>query len=392
MLIAPNAFKNSLTAEETATAIQEGFLQSKLDCECECFPIGDGGDGTGELIIKKCNGQLVDVAAHDALGREIKAPFGLIDKGKTAVIEMADASGIRLLKREELSPLLATSFGTGEQIKAALDRGVQKIIVGMGGSATVDGGCGILKALGIRFLNADKEELTNLPESLTELDTVDISGVDKRISTCEIIVLCDVDNLLLGDEGAAAMFGPQKGASADDVKKLDAALSRLAQVVLQQTGKDMAHVKYGGTAGGAAAGLYAFLNAHLVNGINYFLELTGFDTALKKADLVITGEGSFDEQTLQGKGPFGVAYRAKLQGLPVIGLAGNVPIEPNKNLQKYFDVLLPIGNQPCNLATALASTSNNLKRTAVELGNLLTIAKAPHKNVNLNRKLSNNAF
>ena len=373
ILIAPNAFKHSLTAEETALAIQEGFMQSNLDCSCECFPVGDGGDGTGELIIKKCDGQIIETNAHDALGRTINSSFGLIDKGKTAIIEMADASGIRLLKKEELNPLIATSFGTGEQMKAALKKGAKKIILGMGGSATVDGGTGILKALGVRFLNANKEELQDVPGRLTELDSIDFSEVDQTISSCEVVVLCDVDNLLLGDNGAAAMFGPQKGASPADVKKLDAALRRLAQVALQQTGRDMATVKYGGTAGGAAAGLYGMLNAQLVNGIEYFLELTGFEIALKKADLVITGEGSIDEQTLQGKGPFGVAYRAKLRGLPVIGLAGNVPRQPNKNLQKYFDVLLAIGHQPCDLSVALKATADNLTRTAIELGNLIAI-------------------
>ncbi|MBA4141345.1 MAG: glycerate kinase [Segetibacter sp.] len=375
ILIAPNAFKHSLTAEEVALAIQEGFIQSNLDGEWECFPIGDGGDGTGELIIKKCKGQFAEAATHDALGREMRASFGLIDNGKTAVIEMADASGIRLLKREELNPLIATSFGTGEQIKAALDKGARKIIIGMGGSATVDGGCGILKALGIRFLNQDNEELTGLPASLTELASIDVAGLDERILNSEVIVLCDVDNMLLGDQGAAAIFGPQKGASVEDVKKLDAALAKLAKVALQQTGKDMSAIKYGGTAGGAAAGLYALLNAQLVNGIEHFLELTGFDASLENTDVVITGEGSIDEQTLQGKGPFGVAYRAKLKGLPVIGLAGKVPIERNENLQKYFDVLMAIGNQPADLSTALSFTANNLTRTSRELGNVLAMQK-----------------
>lgn len=383
ILIAPNAFKHSLTAEETALAIRDGFTQSQLDCDCECFPIGDGGDGTGELIIKKCDGVIVDTKAHDALGREISAPFGLIHEGQTAVIEMADASGLRLLKREELKPLIATSFGTGEQMKVALDKGVKKIIVGMGGSATVDGGCGILMALGIRFLNKNKEELTGLPGSLVELDSIDVSRIDKRILTCAVIVLCDVDNLLLGSKGAAAMFGPQKGASTEDVKKLDAALGKLAQVAFEQTGKDMAEIKYGGTAGGAAAGLYALLNAQLANGIEYFLDLTNFEASLKKADLVITGEGSIDEQTLQGKGPFGVAYRAKLKGLPVIGLAGRLPAEPDENLQKFFDVLLAIGHQPCDLSVALAATSSNLKRTALQLGNLLAISKNTSQSIAL---------
>jgi glycerate kinase len=373
ILISPNAFKHSLNAEEAAIAIQQGLIQSKLDCECECFPTGDGGDGTGELIIKKCGGEFVNTETHDALGRKINASFGLIDEGKAAVIEMADASGIRLLKPDELNPLHATSFGTGEQIKIALNKGAKKIIIGMGGSATVDGGCGILKALGIRFLNAQKQDLIELPGSLNELTSIDVSTLDKRILDCAVVVLCDVDNMLLGDQGSAAIFGPQKGASVDDVKKLDAALGRLAEVALQQTGKDMSAIKYGGTAGGAAAGLYAFLNAELVNGIDYFLELTGFDTALSKTDLVITGEGSIDEQTLQGKAPFGVAYRAKLKGLPVIGLAGKVPIERNNNLRKYFDVLMPIGHQPSDLATALKCTVGNLIRTSTELGNLLAI-------------------
>jgi glycerate kinase len=375
ILIAPNAFKNSLTAEEAASAIQEGFMQSKLDCECECFPIGDGGDGTGELIIRKCNGQIENTEAHDVFGRKIETSFGLIENGKTAVIEMADASGLRLLKSGELNPLVATSFGTGEQIKVALDKGAKKMIIAMGGSATVDGGCGILKALGARFLDSNKNDLSNLPEGLMELNSIDISGIDNRIITCEMIVLCDVDNELLGDKGAAFMFGPQKGATPEGVKKLDAALGRLSKVALHQTGKDMATVKYGGTAGGAAAGLYALVNAKLVNGIDYFLELTGFDAALKTADIVITGEGSIDEQTLQGKGPFGVAQRAKSKGLPVIGLAGKIPIEPNKNLQKYFDALLAIARQPSDLASALAATASNLKRTAYELGNFFAINK-----------------
>ncbi|MDB5247747.1 MAG: glycerate kinase [Segetibacter sp.] len=375
ILIAPNAFKHSLTADAAASAIMEGFMQSSLNCTCECFPIGDGGDGTGELIIKKCGGELVNAEVHDPLGRKITASFGLIDDGKTAVIEMADASGIRLLQPGELKPLKATSFGTGEQIKIALDKGAKKIIIGMGGSATVDGGSGILKALGICFIDITGKELNDLPADLTDLAAVDVSKLDNRIKEAEVIVLCDVDNLLLGEHGSAAIFGPQKGASIEDVRQLDTALAKLAAVALQETGRDMSAVKYGGTAGGAAAGLYAFLNARLVNGIDHFLQLTGFNDALEKTDLVITGEGSIDEQTLQGKGPFGVAYQAKLKRLPVIGLAGKVPLESNSNLKEYFDVLLPIGHQPSDLQTALASTANNLTRTSCGLGNLLAIAK-----------------
>jgi glycerate kinase len=373
ILIAPNAFKHSLNAEDAAIAIREGLLQSNLNCQCECFPIGDGGDGTGELIIKKCKGVLTATKVTDPLGRKIDAAFGLIHKGDTAVIEMADASGIRLLKKEELNPLLATSFGTGEQIKMALDMGAKKIIIGMGGSATVDGGTGILKALGIRFLNAYGKDLNVLPKDLIDLDYIDYSNLDTRLSNCEVIVLCDVDNQLLGNNGAAAVFGPQKGASVADVQLLEAALNRLSEVGLQQTGRDMSAVKYGGTAGGAAAGLYAFLNAKLINGIDYFLDITGFDDALQKANIVITGEGSIDVQTLQGKGPFGVAQRAKRKDIPVIGIAGKVPIEKNSNLQNYFDILLSIGNEPCELSTALKHTAANLIRTSRQIGNLLAL-------------------
>lgn len=371
ILIAPNAFKHSLTAEEAASAIKEGFAKSKLPCKCECFPVGDGGDGTAALIIKKCDGVLEKSEVLDPLGRKIHTQFGVIDKGKTAVIEMADASGIRLLKQEELDPLIANSYGTGEQIKQALDKGVEKIIVGMGGSATVDGGVGILKALGVRFLDGNGQELGVVPQDLIHLDNIDLSGLDERIKKTEIVVLCDVNNLLLGENGAAATFGPQKGASPEAVVRLNTALARLSEFTLTSTKKDMSATKYGGTAGGAAAGLFAFLDAKLVNGIEYFLDITDFNAALDKADLVITGEGSIDEQTLQGKGPFGVAARAKLKNLPVIGLAGKIPLAENPRLSEYFDALLAISHEPLSLPDALKFTASNLTRTAIAIGNLL---------------------
>jgi glycerate kinase len=375
ILIAPNAFKNSLSSEDAAEAIKAGLLQSKLDCSCECFPIADGGDGTGSLIIEKCKGTLVHLNIQDPLKRMIRSSYGLIDNGQTAIIEMADASGLRLLSSDELNPLIATSFGTGEMIRNALDKGVKKIIVAMGGSATVDGGCGILSALGIRFLDNKEQTLSGLPASLVDLEKIDLSEFDARILNCELVVLCDVDNRLLGEKGSAAVFGPQKGATDDGVKILEAALSKFRDVVLHQTGKDIAEVEYGGTAGGAAAGLYAFLNAKLVNGISYFLELTGFDDSLNSSDLVITGEGSIDEQTLNGKGPFGVAYRAKLKNIPVVGLAGKIPLEENQQISSYFNVLLAIGNEVADLETALSQTAENLTRTSRELGNLLQLLK-----------------
>src|SRR6185312_9965434 len=207
--------------------------------------------------------------------------------------------------------------------------------------------------------------------SLKDLNRIDLSEMDKRIKKCQVIILCDVENKLLGKQGAANVFGPQKGATAVQVKKLNIALNRLAQVILKETMVDVSSMKHGGTAGGAAAGLHAILNAELVNGIEYFLNVTGFESSLKKSDLVITGEGSIDLQTLKGKGPFGIARRAKKRGLPVIALAGKVPLEQNISLEKYFDVLMAIENEPMTLPLSIQLSSQNLARVSQQIGNLL---------------------
>ena len=369
ILIAPNTFKNSLDAPQVATAIEQGLKQSQLACTTECFPIADGGDGTGSLIIERCNGKIVNKKVSNPFGRKIKSHFGLIDDGKTAVIEMADASGLRLLNKDELNPLKASSYGTGELIRFVLDEGVQKIIIAMGGSATVDGGCGILSALGIVFLDKNGKQLKPVPAELLKMTRIDGSGLDHRIRNTEIVILCDVNNKLLGPEGAATVFGPQKGASPDDVKVLDKFLANFAAVSKQQLGTDMTAIKHGGTAGGAAAGSHTWLNAKLVNGIKYFLSLTNFDKALKKADLVITGEGNIDIQTLQGKGPYGVAMAAKKKGIKVIGLAGR--IEKCKSLNKYFDELISINNEIIDIPRAIKNTYKNLIKAASEIENKL---------------------
>ncbi|MGN6641249.1 MAG: glycerate kinase family protein [Mucilaginibacter sp.] len=371
ILIAPNAFKNSLDAMHVAKAIEQGLKQSNLDCTTQCFPIADGGDGTGSLIIQSCKGEVITGTVHDPFGRKIEAAFGLIDNGKTAVIEMANASGLRLLKKNELNPMQASSYGTGELINAALDRGARKIIIAMGGSATVDGGCGILKALGIDFLDKDGKRLKAMPDELLKMISTDDSGLDRRIQDTEVVILCDVENKLLGPQGAAAVFGPQKGATPEDVPVLERFLENFAKISAEQSYKNMADIKHGGAAGGATAGLYAWLNAKLVNGIEYFLSLTNFDAALVHADLVITGEGSIDRQTLQGKGPYGVAVKAKKRGVKVIGFAGR--IESDKELDQYFDELVSINNEPVDLTEAVKNTEASLVITAKEIGNKLSL-------------------
>jgi glycerate kinase len=289
---------------------------------------------------------------------------------------MADASGMKLLRSGESDPLHASTFGTGELMKHALDMGVTRIIIGVGGSATTDGGCGILRALGIRFLNIEREDLKTIPYNLTDLCSIDVSGLDPRILRCEIIVLCDVANTLTGPQGAAAVFSPQKGATLPDVERLQTGLEKFNEITLLQTSFDMSSVKYGGAAGGTAAGLFAYLNAQLVSGIDYFLHLTGFDEALDKSDIMITAEGSIDEQTLQGKGPFGVACRAKAKNIPVIGIAGKVPLQISTALQRYFDVLIPIENEPLSLEMALTKTTDNLIRTSAIVAKMLQLGSS----------------
>jgi glycerate kinase len=372
ILIAPNAFKNALSATDAAAYIREGLEKSRLHCKSNIFPIGDGGDGTGALLIEKTNAALISATVTDPLGRKINACFGFTDDG-TAIIELADTSGLRLINPNELDPLHASSRGAGELIKIALDKNAKRILLCIGGSATIDGGVGILKALGIRFLDSSGNELQLIPESLSQLAKTDSSQLDPRIKETPLFILCDVQNRLLGEKGAAAVFAPQKGARKKDVETLEAALQRLRDVALDQTGRDMALLPHGGAAGGIAAGMAVFLNAQLVNGIDYFLDYTHFDKALQDADIVITGEGSIDDQTLEGKAPFGVALRTKKKGIPVIALAGKIPLAPDDRLLEYFNILLAIGNEPVDIETALKQTGKNLLRTARALGDLLAM-------------------
>jgi len=371
ILISPNAFKNCLDANAAAMAILQGLQESKLSFTYQLLPVGDGGDGTCALIVQQCGGSMVTAIVKDPLMRDIQTSFGWMEERQTAVIEMAAASGLHCLAAYELDPLQASSFGTGELILKALDKGAKHIILCLGGSATVDGGTGMLRALGVRFLDMDGLELTELPLQLPELVKIDTSGLDPRIASCKISLLCDVKNPLLEDSGAAAVFGPQKGATKEAVTLLETALTALNKVCILQLGKDLNSVQYGGTAGGAAAGLHAFLGAQLLNGIDYFLELTGFEKALQHCTLVITGEGGIDTQTLQGKAPFGVASYAKKNGIKVIALAGKIPLEPGSDFYEYFDILMAIGNEPKDLPAALNDTALNLKRTATAVGNLL---------------------
>ncbi|WP_300600437.1 glycerate kinase [Niabella sp.] len=368
IVIAPNAFKNSLPAAAVAAALAEGIRKSGYTGVLVCCPVGDGGDGTGSLLGQYLDAEPVVTAVTDPLGRTIRAPFGWVRKTRTAVIEMADVSGLRLLHPEAYDPLHASTFGCGQLIKAALDKGAAELLLCIGGSATVDGGTGALSALGLQYYDAAGTALSWLPADLAKLHSIDRSGLDQRLQGVRMTILCDVKNHLLGARGAAAVFGPQKGAGPREVLLLEAALQQWRDIVLKTTGTDIDALESSGAAGGVAAGLAAFCKVKIVDGINYFLEKIRFEKELQGAAWVITGEGAIDHQTLEGKAPFGVAVLAKQKGIPVIGVAGKVPDTEDPELQAFFPWLMSINEEPVALEDAIRQTGPNLVKAGIRIG------------------------
>lgn len=322
IIIAPDSFKESVSASRCAQAIKAGFVSIFPQAECVCLPIADGGEGTVEAMVEATDGKMVMLPVMGPMGDFVGAFYGLSGDGQTAFIEMAAASGLMLVPAGERNPLRATSYGTGELIRHALDAGVRHIILGIGGSATVDGGMGMAQALGARFLDERGESVGLGGWALQRLVKIDLSDLDPRLHDCRIEVACDVDNPLLGERGAAAVFGPQKGACIEMVAVLERGLQNYARVMLAATGQDVAAMVGGGAAGGMGAAARVFLNATLKSGIDIVLEAVHLEEALRDADLVITGEGRMDSQTVGGKAPVGVARIAKKYDIPVIGIAG----------------------------------------------------------------------
>ncbi|MGB3586055.1 MAG: glycerate kinase, partial [Tunicatimonas sp.] len=349
-----------------------GLEQSKLHPECTLQPIADGGDGMLEVMLSQTNSQKKYATVEDPLGRPVQAAYGLIQNGKTAVIEMAEASGLRLLTADERDPRKTSTFGTGQLIQEALNQGVDEIVLGVGGSATVDGGLGIAQALGAKLKDEHGNEIPRGADGLAVLYSIDVSGLDSRLEHCRITVPCDVTNTLVG---AAEVFGPQKGASPELVVEIERHFLRYSSLVQKHLRKEIARLPRGGAAGGVAAALYAFFGADLVNGTEFLLAKTGFQTALDQADLLITTEGALDQQTQGGKGPFYVAQQAKAQQKPVIILVGSVPKDYAPKNYLEYDAIFPIGPRPQLLSEALANTAKNLERTAYQIGNLLAIKK-----------------
>lgn len=372
---APDSFKESLTANEAARAMAQGIRQADPNAEIRMVPMADGGEGTAQALADATGGTMRRTVAHDPFGRPVAARYAMLGDGTTAVVETAEASGLALLAPDERNPLAATSYGTGELIRAALDSGATTIIVGLGGSATNDAGAGILKALGARLLDADGHDLAPGGAALAELETIDTSGLDERLDDVMIIAACDVTNPLTGPNGASAVFGPQKGASADDVELLDRALTRFAEIAGRQLGTNVAGLPGGGAAGGIGAALLAFLHARFRPGIDLVIERSGLDEAAQWADIVFTGEGSIDFQTKFGKTPAGVAAVAKRHGKMVIAIAGHIGDGIGELHEIGIDAVFGIAPGAAGLDELLHNAAANVERTTEQVTRLLNIVR-----------------
>ncbi|EPY98784.1 TPA: glycerate kinase [Mannheimia haemolytica] len=374
IVITPDSFKESLTALEVAQAIQQGFARVFPEAEYQLVPMADGGEGSVQSLVDATHGSLQKISVIAPLANEVEGFFGLSGDQKTAFIEMAAASGLHLVPMEQRNPLVTTSYGTGQLIKAALDLGVEKIILGIGGSATNDGGVGMLQALGAKFLNAEQREIGFGGEALSQIQQIDLSGLDSRLKQVEFEVACDVDNPLCGERGASAIFGPQKGATPEMVKMLDHALLHFAETVKSQLGIEIAEKVGAGAAGGMGGGLLLLPNVTLRSGVQIILEATELAEKLADADLVVTGEGRMDAQSIAGKTPIGVARAAKQFGKPVIAIVGSLKEDYPVVYQHGIDAVFPIIRQVSNLEAVLKSGKENLISTAENVARLWKIS------------------
>ncbi|MFZ7164685.1 glycerate kinase [Avibacterium avium] len=374
ILIAPDSFKESLTALEVAEAIEIGFRKIFPHEQYCKIPMADGGEGTVQSLVDATQGKLIQCTVTAPLGNKIDAFWGLSGDGETAFIEMAAASGLHLVPMEVRNPLKTTSFGTGELILSALNYGVKKIILGIGGSATNDAGVGMLQALGARFLNAENQSLGYGGEQLIHTAHIDLSQLDSRLAQVQIEVACDVNNPLCGETGASAVFGPQKGATVQMVQQLDAALAHFAEKVQQQLGINIANQSGAGAAGGMGGGLLLLPKVRLKKGVNIVLETLNFSAQVQDADLVITGEGRMDGQSAYGKTPIGVAKTAKQFGKPVIAIVGCLREDYEVVYEQGIDAVFPIIRQLDSLENTLRSGKENLISTAQNIARFYQLA------------------
>ncbi|PSL36262.1 glycerate kinase [Planomicrobium soli] len=374
IVVAPDSFKGSLSAQGVCKAVKEGIKAVFPDAEVIELPLADGGEGIMENMVYATGGKTVNTRAFDPLLRKIESAYGILGDGETAVIEMAQASGLPLLKEKERNPLVASSFGTGELIRAALDAGYRKFIIGIGGSATNDAGAGMLRALGMKFFDEAGNELEEGGAALARLARFDDSGLDSRIGESTFLVASDVRNRLCGPRGASAIFGPQKGATPEMVDELDAALGHFADIVSAQKGVDLRTFEGGGAAGGMGASLIAFLDAELQSGIDLVMERIGFAEKIKGADLIITGEGRLDVQTFNGKLITGITKAAGKAAVPVVALAGSQNLSGAQVAEIGLVAAFSIVSGPCTVEEAMAQAEPLIREKTGAVMGLLKLS------------------
>ena len=374
IVLAPDSFKESMTAKEVCEAMERGIRKANSQIRCIHVPMADGGEGTMQSLVDATGGRLYSKEVVGPLGNNVVAEYGILGNGEIGVIEMASASGIHLVDSEKRNPLITTTFGTGQLIKACLDKGVKKLLIGIGGSATNDGGAGFIQALGGRLLDENGDDLSYGGGALAKLHTIDLSNLDERLKYVSVEVACDVNNPLCGKEGASYVFGPQKGATREMIEILDQNLSHYAEVIKEQLGKDVISKAGAGAAGGLGAGLMAFLDVKLKSGIEMVIEYANLEEKVRDADMVWTGEGSIDFQTQYGKTPLGVAMIAKKYNKPVIALAGRVGNDIDALYDKGIDAIFGIMRGVTSIEEALVKGPENVEKTSENIIRLLNIS------------------
>ena len=373
IVLATDSFKESMSAKEACMAMERGIKKVNSNIKCVHVPMADGGEGTMQSLVDATNGNIYSLEVIGPLGNKVKAQYGILGGGKIGILEMASASGIHLVPLDKRNPLITTTYGTGQLIKACLDKGVKKLLIGIGGSATNDGGAGVIQALGGRLLDKDGKELSFGGGELGKLHTIDLTDFDQRLRDISVEVACDVNNTLCGEKGASNVFGPQKGATKEMVNLLDNNLKHYANVIKEQIGKDVLDVVGAGAAGGLGAGLMAFFNGTLKKGIEMVIEYTGLENEIKEADMVWTGEGSIDFQTQYGKTPLGVATVAKKYDKPVIAFAGRVGEDIDILYEKGIDSIFGIIKDVTSIEEALEKGQENMEKTAENVIRLMSL-------------------